>query len=93
MHLFGKEGDGIGFTRALGMPEHPQLTGHVFTVPDRLDSTVNPEELVVTRHDLDQLAARVIEDGVVLKQIQQVGLAAHPLEQGLHVDHTRLILL
>ncbi len=91
-YLAGEHHHRIALARALGMPEHAQPALAVLPVAHRLDGPVYPEELVIAGDNLAGLAGRFIEQNKVFQQIHEIALVAHPLEQGLHVHHARLIL-
>jgi len=75
------------------MPEDTQLPPKGIAVIHRSNRPVHPKVLMVPGNDLGKGPGALVKQNEILKQIHKVRLGAHPLEHGLEVDNTGLILI
>src|SRR5208337_451336 len=61
-------------------------------VTHSLDRAVHPENLLILGDDLHELASTIVEQDEILENIEQPPLRAYPLQEGFHVDDTRIAL-
>ena len=62
----------ITLARALGVPEHTELTFHFLTMAIHLHGLIHTEVLVVACQNLHRRTTAMVEENEVFKQIQQV---------------------
>ena len=75
------------------MPEYPKLTVPVLAVADRLNGPVDSQKLMVSGQYLPRFPGRVVKSYKIFHQVQKIGFRAYSLEQRLHGQDARLILV
>ena len=73
------------------MPKNPEFAVEALAISDGVDGQIDSQELLVLRDDLDQRLLALVEQNEILEEVDEIGLGADALEQGLHIDGARLL--